>query len=182
MRTQMKKTLYERLSRPRGIAIFTTLLLTGLFASAADFASAQDELDRTNLPIQPPPSEAITELDARNVTSPPPFLLKAPKGAPNVVIVLIDDIGFGATSTFGGAIQTPTFDRLANGGLRFNHFHTTALCSPTRASLLSGRNHHAVNVGSVMEVATGNPGNQGRRPDDAKYVAETLRQDRKSVV
>jgi arylsulfatase A-like enzyme len=173
----MKKTLYERLSRPHGIAIFTTLLFTGLFASAADFASAQDELDRTNLPIQPPPSEAITELDARNVTSPPPFLLKAPKGAPNVVIVLIDDIGFGATSTFGGAIQTPTFDRLANGGLRFNHFHTTALCSPTRASLLSGRNHHAVNVGSVMEVATGNPGNQGRRPDDAKYVAETLRQN-----
>jgi arylsulfatase A-like enzyme len=173
----MKQTLYERLSRPHGIAIFTTLLFTGLFASAADFASAQDELDRTNLPIQPPPREAITELDARNVTSPPPFLLNAPKGAPNVVIVMIDDIGFGATSTFGGAIQTPTFDRLANGGLRFNHFHTTALCSPTRASLLSGRNHHAVNVGSVMEVATGNPGNQGRRPDDAKYVAETLRQN-----
>ena len=158
-------------------SLFTAAILAiGLTANITGVASAQ-ELDRTNLPIQPRPTEAITELDARNVTSPPPFELNAPKGAPNVVIVLIDDIGFGATSTFGGAIQTPTFDRLAGNGLRFNHFHTTALCSPTRASLLSGRNHHAVNVGSVMEVATGNPGNQGRRPDDAKYVAETLRQN-----
>ena len=97
------------------------------------------------------------------------------RGAPNIVIVMIDDIGFGATAPFGGAIETPTFSRLAKGGLRFNRFHTTALCSPTRASLLSGRNHHNVNVGSVMEVATGFPGNLGMRPDDAKYFAETLR-------
>jgi arylsulfatase len=105
------------------------------------------------------------------------FSVKAPVGAPNVVVVLIDDIGFGATEPFGGAISTPTFDRLADAGLRFNQFHTTALCSPTRASLLSGRNHHAVNVGSVMEVATAFPGNQGRRPDNAKYTAEILRQN-----
>ena len=116
-------------------------------------------------------------MDARNVTKPDPFVVDAPDGAPNIVVVLIDDIGFGATSTFGGAIETPTFDRLADEGLRFNKFHTTALCSPTRASLLSGRNHHNVNVGSVMEIATGFPGNQGVRPDDAKYVAETLRQN-----
>ncbi|MCK4989681.1 MAG: arylsulfatase, partial [Bacteroidales bacterium] len=103
--------------------------------------------------------------------------MKAPEGAPNVVVVLIDDIGFGATTTFGGPISTPTFDKLADNGLRFNRFHTTALCSPTRASLLSGRNHHTVNVGSVMEVATGFPGNNGQRPDNAKYVAETLRQN-----
>jgi arylsulfatase len=134
-------------------------------------------LDRTILPILPPYSEPVTELDARNVTAPEPFVVKPPEGAPNIVIVLIDDIGFGATSTFGGPIATPTFDRLANNGLRFNQFHTTALCSPTRAALLSGRNHHSVNVGSVMEVATGFQGNQGRRPDDAKYVAETLRQN-----
>jgi len=116
-------------------------------------------------------------MDARNVDNPPIFSIKPPEGAPNVVIVLIDDIGFGATTPFGGAIETPTFERLANEGLRFNSFHTTALCSPTRASLLSGRNHHEVNVGSVMEVATGFPGNQGNRPNDAKYVAETLRQN-----
>jgi arylsulfatase len=116
-------------------------------------------------------------MDARNVANPPIFSITPPEGAPNVVIVLIDDIGFAAATPFGGAIETPTFERLANEGLRFNMFHTTALCSPTRASLLSGRNHHEVNVGSVMEVATGFAGNQGMRPDDAKYVAETLRQN-----
>jgi arylsulfatase len=140
-------------------------------------SSSEYEMDRAILPIQPPERDAITELDARNVKTPERFEVKAPEGAPNVVIVLIDDIGYGASSTFGGPISTPTFDKLAENGLRFNRFHTTALCSPTRASLLSGRNHHAVNVGSVMEVATGFPGNLGQRPDNAKYVAETLRQN-----
>jgi len=134
-------------------------------------------MDRTILPIQPPPPTVVTTMDARDATKPEMFQIKAPEGSPNVVIVLIDDIGFGATETFGGGIETPTFDRLADEGLRFNRFHTTALCSPTRASLLSGRNHHEVNVGSVMEVATGFYGNQGERPDNAKYVAETLRQN-----
>ena len=137
--------------------------------------STTSGMDRTVLPIQPPNSDPITEMDARKATKPEPFNITPPEGAPNIVVVLIDDIGFGATSTFGGAIETPTFDRLADNGLRFNTFHTTALCSPTRASLLSGRNHHKVNVGSVMEIATGFPGNQGVRPDNAKYVAETLR-------
>lgn len=135
------------------------------------------EMDRTILPIHPPSTEPITEMDARNVEKPDIFQVKAPEGAPNIVIVMIDDIGFGATNTFGGAIETPTFSRLADNGLKFNQFHTTALCSPTRASLLSGRNHHNMNVGSVMEVATGFQGNQGIRPDNAKYVAETLRQN-----
>ena len=140
-------------------------------------SSANFEMDRTILPIHPPETESITEMDARNVEKPDIFEVKAPEGSPNIVIVMIDDIGFGATSTFGGAIETPTFDRLADNGLRFTRFHTTALCSPTRASLLSGRNHHQMNVGSVMEVATGFYGNQGIRPDNAKYVAETLRQN-----
>jgi arylsulfatase len=83
-------------------------------------------------------------LDVRNIKTPPHFEVKAPGGAPNVVIVLIDDLGFGATSTFGGPIATPTLDKLAQGGLRYNNFHTTALCSPTRAALKSGRNHHTV--------------------------------------
>jgi len=134
-------------------------------------------IDRSVLPIQPPVHPAITEMDARKAVKPELFEVKAPEGAPNVVIVLIDDIGFGATAPFGGAIETPTFSRLANEGLRFNRFHTTALCSPTRAALLSGRNHHNVNVGSVMEIATGFPGNLGIRPDDAKYFAESLRQN-----
>ena len=154
------------------VAVVTIAVLT-----VPGMALAQTKLDRSILPIQPPKHEVISELDARNATAPEPFEVKAPEGAPNIVVVLIDDIGFGATRPFGGAISTPTLDKLADNGLRFNQFHTTALCSPTRASLLSGRNHHAVNVGSVMEVATGFPGNQGRRPDDAKYVAETLRQN-----
>ena len=160
---------------------FAPSLITCCFAFAignATNVSAQEAtLDRTSLPIQPLQSEPITELDARNVTPPPPFNITPPEGAPNVVIVLIDDIGFGATEPFGGAIETPTFSQLAENGLRFNQFHTTALCSPTRASLLAGRNHHRVNVGSVMEIATGFSGNQGRRPDNAKYYAEILRQN-----
>jgi len=160
------------------------LILIGLLMSCTNSedkkysnTSSEYVIDRTILPIQPPMNDPITEMDARNVVKPEIFEVKAPEGAPNIVVVLIDDIGFGATSTFGGAIETPTFDRLANNGLRFNCFHTTALCSPTRASLLSGRNHHRMNVGSVMEVATGFQGNQGIRPDNAKYVAETLRQN-----
>lgn len=144
---------------------------------AQSAAAVAGDLDRTVLPIHHPKYAPIAVMDARDATKPPAFEIKPPEGAPNVVIVLIDDIGFGATAPFGGAIETPTFEKLANEGLRFNHFHTTALCSPTRASLLSGRNHHEVNVGSVMEVATGFPGNQGNRPNDAKYFAETLRQN-----
>ncbi len=160
---------------------FAPFLVTCSFAfaigNATNVSAKEATLDRTSLPIQPLQSEPITELDARNVTPPPPFNITPPEGAPNVVIVLIDDIGFGATEPFGGAIETPTFSQLAENGLRFNQFHTTALCSPTRASLLAGRNHHRVNVGSVMEIATGFSGNQGRRPDNAKYYAEILRQN-----
>ena len=138
-------------------------------------AIAAQDYDRSSLPIPNPRTPPVREMDARKATKPKSFEVKAPDGAPNVVVVLIDDIGFGATAPFGGVIETPTFDRLAQNGLRFNRFHTTALCSPTRAALLSGRNHHNVNVGSVMEIATGFPGNLGMRPNDAKYFAETLR-------
>ena len=138
-------------------------------------AASTGGIDRSVLPIQPPVMAPITEMDARNANKPERHEVMAPEGAPNVVIVLIDDIGFGATTPFGGAIETPALQMLADEGLRFNRFHTTALCSPTRASLLSGRNHHRVNVGSVMEIATGFPGNEGIRPDNAKYFAETLR-------
>ena len=89
-------------------------------AATPEAASTPGTLDRTVLPIQPPKHQPITEMDARNATKPPRFEIKPPEGAPNVVIVLIDDIGFGATSPFGGAIETPTFERLADEGLRFN--------------------------------------------------------------
>jgi arylsulfatase len=132
-------------------------------------------LDRTVLPIQEPKYPAITELDARKATPPPRFEVKAPEGAPNVLIVLIDDMGFGMSSAFGGPIHMPTVDRLANDGLRYNQFHTTALCSPTRTALLSGRNHHTNNMGSITETATAFPGNTGQRPDSVAPLAEMLR-------
>lgn len=143
--------------------------------SGQNVTSAPGKLDRTVLPIPDPEYAKITELDARNAKAPPPFSVKAPKEAPNVVVVLIDDIGFGAATGFGGAIKTPTLDRLAQGGVRFNQFHTTALCSPTRMSILTGRNHHSANTGSVMEVATGFPGNRGQRPQSVAPLAEMLR-------
>src|SRR6185369_15863161 len=85
--------------------------------------------------------------------------LLPPEGAPNVLIVLLDDVGFGAASAFGGPCRTPNAERLAAGGLRYNRFHTTALCAPTRAAMLSGRNHHSVGMGSITETATSAPGN-----------------------
>ena len=132
-------------------------------------------IDRTVLPIIPPARALSTELDVRNVKLPERFVVTPPPGAPNVVVILIDDLGFGATSPFGGPIPTPTFDRLAQQGLRYNNFHTTALSSPTRAALKSGRNHHTVNMGFITELATGLPGATGQVPSTAAPVAETLR-------
>ncbi len=132
-------------------------------------------LDRTVLPIAEPAYRPITELDARAAKAPPRFEIKAPERAPNVVIVLIDDIGFGHSSSFGGPINMPTLERLASAGLRYNRFHTTALCSPTRVGLLTGRNHHVNNAGAVMELATAFPGNTGVRPNSVAPLAEMLR-------
>jgi arylsulfatase A-like enzyme len=99
----------------------------------------------------------------------------APAGAPNVLLILLDDVGFGQTSTFGGPVNTPTLQRLANEGLRYNRFHTTALCSPTRAALLSGRNHHSVHTGCITELATGFPGYDGQWPKESACIAEILK-------
>jgi arylsulfatase len=149
-----------------------------LFAAAllATGAAAQaPRIDRSVLPIPEPKRPVYTEIDARKVKAPPRFDLKAPAGAPNVVIVLIDDIGFGGPSAFGGPITTPTLDRLAQNGLRYNNFHTTALCSPTRAALKAGRNHHTVNMGFITEMATSIPGSTGQIPSATAPLAEMLR-------
>jgi arylsulfatase len=158
-------------------AIFTTLIVTGLVLGSIVTAptAAADKLDRNILPISEPKRPLYKELDARNVKIPPHFEVKAPTGAPNVVIVLIDDLGFGAPSTFGGPIATPTLDQLAQSGLRYNNFHTTALCSPTRAALKSGRNHHTVNMGFITEMATSLPGSTGQIPNATAPLAEMLR-------
>src|SRR5499427_8414387 len=104
-----------------------------------------------------------------------PKEVQAPAGAPNVLLILTDDVGFGASATFGGPIQTPNFDRIANEGLRYNAFHTTALCSPTRAALITGRNHHSVASGSITEFATGYPGYNSLVPKSAGTVAQVLK-------
>ena len=138
-------------------------------------AHSTGDMDRTILPIAQPKYPAITELDARKAKAPPVFEVKAPKDAPNVVIVLLDDMGFGTTSTFGGPVPMQTLDKLAQGGLRYNNFHTTALCSPTRQALKTGRNHHTANTGSVMDTATAFPGDTGSLPNSVAPLAEMLR-------
>src|SRR4051812_7474471 len=131
--------------------------------------------DRTVLPIPEPRVPHSTVLNVRNTTPPPRFEVKAPANAPNVLIILIDDMGFGQSSAFGGPIHMPTLEKLAKNGLRYNKFHTTALCSPTRAALLTGRNHHVCNMGSVTETATAFPGQTGQRPNAVAPLAEMLR-------
>ncbi len=118
--------------------------------------------DRAVLPMAYPSYPASTEIDARKATPPPRYEVKPPAGAPNVVLILLDDFGFGQASAFGGGVEMPNLDRLAANGLRYNNFHVAALCSPTRVALLTGRNHHSANAGAVMDIATAYPGQQRR--------------------
>jgi arylsulfatase len=136
---------------------------------------ASDGLDRTVLPITEPKRERSKEIDASKAVAPPRFAVTPPKGAPNVVVVLIDDLGFAGTSAFGGPIDTPTFDRIAGEGVYYNNFHTTAVSSPTRSALKSGRNHHVNNMGGIIETGTAFPGNTGQIPSEVAPVAEMLR-------
>ncbi|MEI8047256.1 MAG: arylsulfatase [Bacteroidota bacterium] len=136
-----------------------------------------DEFDRTSLPIKEPIRQTYTELDVRNATAPPRFNVTAPKGAPNVVVILIDDMGFGVSEAFGGPVTTPNMDKLAENGLKYNRFHTTSLCSPTRVALLTGYNHHSNNMGCIGEAATTFPGNTSVRPQTITPMAEVLRQN-----
>ena len=133
------------------------------------------KLDRTVLPISAPKPPKYTELDVRDATPPPRFKVEAPQDAPNVLLVLVDDLGFAGTSLFGGPVGTPNFEKIANEGIYYNNFHTTAVCSPTRAAIKSGRNHHVNNMGGIIETGTAFPGNTGQIPTDVAPVAEMLR-------
>ena len=132
---------------------------------------------RDVLPIPDRPYEGEIPYDAKEpaATFPPIEPLRPPQGAPNVLVILLDDVGFGASSAFGGPCQTPTAERLAADGLKYNRFHTTALCSPTRQALLTGRNHHAVGMGGITEIATSAPGYSSIRPNTCAPLAETLK-------
>ena len=132
---------------------------------------------RSVLPIPDRIAPRLTTYDARDPdTSFPPIVpLRPPAGAPNVLVILLDDVGFAASSAFGGPCPTPHMERLAERGLKFTRFHTTALCAPTRQALLTGRNHHAVGMGAITEIATSSPGYSSVRPKNAAPLAETLR-------
>jgi arylsulfatase A-like enzyme len=128
-----------------------------------------------DLPHPEPPFTGAINPMAKDSTPSKPAITYPPEGAPNVVVVLLDDVGFGTASTFGGPVPTPALDRVADAGLRYNQFHTTALCSPTRAALLTGRNHHSAHMGAICEIAYGFPGYDSLIPQSAATVAQTLR-------
>ena len=139
--------------------------------------SSQEQIQRSILPIPDAQHVGVTTYDAKDPDTkfPPIEPLRPPKAAPNVLIVLLDDVGFAASSAFGGPIHTPAAERLAKGGLKFNRFHTTALCSPTRQALLTGRNHHSVNMGGICEIATSAPGYSSVLPKSKAPLAMTLK-------
>ena len=143
-------------------------------AQNSESAPNGNPTDGSVLPYPDPPFHGIIDRTIKTSKSDFPKPIKAPEGAPNVLLILMDDVGFGASSPFGGPIPTPTFERLSHQGLRFNQFHTTALCSPTRAALLTGRNHHSVGTGNISEFASGYPGYNSIIPKSAATVANIL--------
>lgn len=144
-------------------------------ASAQDAAAEARQFDRTVLPIAPEQNQSVVGLRSKDSKGIFPRPVTAPDGAPNVLLVLLDDVGFGASSTFGGAISTPNIQKLADNGIRYNRFHTTAVCSPTRAALITGRNHHTAHTGVVMEMATGYDGYNSLVGRDMATIGEMLK-------
>ena len=140
-------------------------------------ATGFENVERSVLPIPDRTHVGLTTYDAKHPDTkfPPIRPTRPPAGAPNVLIILLDDAGFGSSSAFGGPCHAPTAERLATDGLRYCRFHTTALCSPTRQALLTGRNHHTVGMGSITELATSAPGYTSIRPDSCAPLAETLK-------
>ena len=165
---------------PTKKAALASLALTFALASSAVALSQDKPFPTANTPtVLPRPDFRFpgnvgrTYLDSDPPQFPQP--VQAPKGAPNVVLILIDDAGFGQFSTFGGGVPSPTMDKLASEGLRYNRFHTTALCSPTRAALITGRNHHSCAEGVIAEAASGYDGYTTMLPRGCGTIGEVLR-------
>jgi arylsulfatase A-like enzyme len=172
---------------PRKIALGTTAALgvTALFVwmvtssgwLTAKLHAQEKDSDKGGAQVLPIPDQPFNGVIGRKAKESKPDFPKAvsaPKDAPNILLIMTDDTGFGASSTFGGPIPTPALDRIAQNGLRFNNFHTTALCSPTRAALLTGRNHHSVGFGNITEFASGYPGYDSILPKTAATVGNIL--------
>jgi arylsulfatase A-like enzyme len=156
---------------------FKMIVLFAIFSLALGVVIALPAGAQLVLPRPPQPFKGKIGHTVKESTPDFPKAITAPKGSPNILIILTDDVGFGASSTFGGAIPTPTFDKLANAGLRYNTFHTTALCSPTRAALITGRNHHTNATGVITEMATGFPGYNSLMPKSSGTIGEILKQN-----
>lgn len=133
-------------------------LALALAAVGSSVRAADGRIDRSVLPIPAPAWQGAVAKTLAGSKGDWPERVASPQGAPNIVVILVDDAGFGNPSTFGGPVNTPALESLARAGLRFNGFHVTALCSPTRAALLSGQNHHSIGFGSIAELAGGWPG------------------------
>ena len=156
----------------------TSPLLASLFLTLASVPAAFAAQEGGTSNVLPPPEQPFKGKIGRTVKDSVPDFpkeVKAPAGAPNVLLIMTDDVGFGASSTFGGPVPTPTMEQLAANGLRYNQFHTTAICSPTRAALLTGRNHHTASTGNIMEFATGYPGYNSLKSRSVGTIGEMLR-------
>jgi hypothetical protein len=151
------------------LATASSVLAAGALASGP--AYSQEVLPATAAPFK-----GQIGLSVKDSIPDFPLPVQAPKGAPNVLLILLDDVGYSASSTFGGPVATPTLERLAQNGLRYTQFHTTSLCSPTRAALITGRNHHSVHTGVITEMATGYPGYDSLMGKETATVAEVLKQ------
>jgi arylsulfatase len=179
----MKSSFKSRLQSIALFFVFIVLVLACNEKSGSEVKSNSEPtassstggVDRTVLPFPDPEFHGKIDSNATQSQSDFPKETEAPQGAPNVVLILTDDVGFGASSVFGGPVQTPTFEKLAANGLRYNEFHTTSLCSPTRAALITGRNHHNVASGDITEMATGYPGYNSLVPKSAASVGEILK-------
>jgi len=158
-------------------SIFLTLLIMLLVDSLALSADNSKASDGSAQPFPPPANKSIaketlakSKLEKRTVVS------HLPEDAPNILIVMLDDVGFGIAETFGGEVNTPTLSKLADEGIIYNHFHTTSICSPTRASLLTGRNHTRVGSGTIAERAVNWDGYTGIIPKTSATLAEVLKE------
>ncbi len=173
MKTQQRKLLCGMLST----AVFTApgAASAQQITGTPGAPNATVTIDGKQLPAPDMKFGGVINLNARDSKPYWQPQVVPPKGAPNVLLIMTDDVGFGAPSTFGGVIPTPALDRIANAGLRYTHFHTTALCSPTRAALITGRNHHSVGFGVISETATGYPGYDSVITKDKATIGEILK-------
>ena len=139
--------------------------------------SATTSVDGKQLPAPPPPFGGVIKPSAADSKPWWPPRIVPPKGAPNVLLIMTDDQGYGVSGTFGGVIPTPALDRIAKNGLRYTQFHSTALCSPTRAALITGRNHHSVGFGVISEMSTGYPGYDSIIGPQSATIGEILQEN-----